>query len=78
LLDALDYKYPYSDAMFLERNQNGIGFYANNLDFFYFTLPVIFLTYLVMHLIFRALFNYRISSYFRKYSFYGILLLLIY
>ena len=55
-----------------------MGFFANNLEFFFYELPLIFLTYTILLLIFRALFNYRISKYVRKYAFYGILLLIIY
>lgn len=62
----------------MEKNDKGIGFFANNLDFFLYELPRSILIYVVLSLIFRALFNYRISKYLRKYSFYGILLLIIY
>lgn len=41
-------------------------------------MPCIFLTYVVLFLLFRALFNHRISIYLRKYSFYGIFLLIVY
>lgn len=36
LSNRLNQKYEYSDADFLAKNPNGIGFYANNLDFFYY------------------------------------------
>lgn len=78
LLDALDRKQVYSGDFFLSRNSNGIGFFANNLDFFYYKVPVLFVGYLLLSLMFKVLFNYRLSRYFRKYSFYGIILLIIY
>lgn len=41
-------------------------------------MPGILLLYGLLSLVFRALFNHRVSRYFRKYSFYGILLLIVY
>lgn len=62
----------------MAKNPNGIGFFANNLEFFFYELPGILLIYVVLSFVFRALFNYRISKFIRKYSFYGILLLIVY
>lgn len=62
----------------MEKNQKGLGFFANNLEFFYYELPVILVLYSMLLFCFKLLFNYRISKYIRKYAFYGILLPLIY
>ena len=62
----------------MSKNPNGIGFFANNFEFFFYELPVTLLTYFLFQLIFKTLFNYRISKYFRKYAFYGILMFIIY
>ena len=51
---------------------------ANNLDFFFYELPFALVSYILFSLIFRMIFNYRISKYFRKYSFYGIFLFIVY
>jgi hypothetical protein len=77
-LDSIDYKKPYSTPLFLSKNSKGIGFFANNLDFFFYELPGIIIAYILLSLIFRALFNYRVSKYLRKYSFYGTMLFVIY
>jgi len=61
----------------LEKNPQGLGFFANNLEFFYYELPIMFLSYLLLSLLFKLLFKFRISKYFRKYSLYGILLFII-
>ena len=78
LEEGLDKKKNYTDSFILERNENGLGFFANNLDFFFFELPLAFATYFIFACIFRLLFNYRISKYIRKYSFYGIFLFIVY
>ena len=33
---ALDHKYKYTDDFILSRNENGLGFFANNLDYFFY------------------------------------------
>ena len=78
LLVVLEKKQSYTDNFMKSRNPDGLGFFTNNLDFFFFELPVAFLLYGIFALIFRLLFNYRISKYLRKYSFYGIFLFLVY
>ena len=78
LVQSLDYKQNYTDSFFLGRNSNGIGFFANNLDFFFFELPLALLIYMVLVMVFKLLFNYRLSKYIRKYSFSGMLLFIIY
>jgi hypothetical protein len=78
LIRLVDYKKDYSDSSLLEKNSLGIGFWANNLDFFYYQMPVLLLIYLLLSLTFRLLFNYRVSLLFRKYSFYGLLILIVY
>ena len=78
LVESLDYKKNYTDSFYLQRNSNGIGFFANNLDFFFFELPLAIAIYLVLVMIFKILFNYRLSKYLRKYSFSGMLLFIIY
>ena len=60
------------------KNPNGMGFFANNLEFFFYEFPSALGIYFLFFWIFRALFNYRISKLIRKYSFYGILLFIIY
>ena len=77
-MEALDQKKNYTNNFTLSRNPNGLGFYANNLDFFFYELPVMFLVQLLLLFLFYRLFNYRISKYFRKYSFYGIFMLMVY
>lgn len=78
LFKSFDNQYAYSDAHFLSRNPNGVGFFSNNLDFFFYKLPTLLLIYLGLYLAFRAFFNLRVSVYLRKYSFPAILLLMIY
>lgn len=78
LIGALDQKYNYTSSDFLEKNPNGIGFYANNLDFFFFELPFILAIHFLLNIIFKILFNYRVSLILRKYSLYGTLLFIIY
>lgn len=78
LVEGLDKKKNYSDAFILSRNPNGLGFFSNNMDFFFFELPLAFGVYFLLACIFRLLFNYRISKYIRKYSFYGIFLFIVY
>ena len=78
LVESLDYKKNYTNSFYLQRNNNGIGFFANNLDFFFFELPLAIAIYLVLVMIFKILFNYRLSKYLRKYSFSGMLLFIIY
>lgn len=55
-----------------------MGFYANNLDFFYYELPFVLLIHLIFALLFKLLFNYRVSLLLRKYSFYGTMLFIVY
>ena len=78
MVEKLDNQKNYTHPDFLQKNENGIGFFANNLEFFFYELPGIILIYIVFSLAFRLLFNYRISKLIRKYAFYGILLLVIF
>jgi hypothetical protein len=78
LLEELDYKYVYTEPQFIERNPNGNGFFSNNLDFFFYELPGILLVYLLLFLAFRAIFKFKVSKYLRKYSFYGLLFLVVF
>ena len=55
-----------------------MGFFANNMEFFFYQFPLAIGTYVLFLWLFKALFNYRISKYIRKYAFYGILLFIIY
>ena len=77
-VEVLDHQLNYTDPDFATKNPNGIGFFANNFEFFFYELPGILLIYVIFSLAFRLLFNYRISKYIRKYSFYGVLFLIIY
>ena len=43
-----------------------------------YEIPAAVVIYIVLSLLFRALFNYRISKYLRKYSFYGTFLCVIF
>jgi len=36
LLSSLNYKERYIDSFIINRNSNGLGFFANNLDFFFY------------------------------------------
>lgn len=78
MVTGLNYKQNYTDSFILSRNEEGLGFFANNLDFFFYELPFSFIAYLILSLAFRTLFNYRISKYLRKYAFSGIFLFIIY
>jgi hypothetical protein len=62
----------------LTRNPGGNGFFANNLDYLYFTLPSIIVIYLLLHLLFKVSSQFRISKLFRKYSFLGIFLVIVF
>ena len=78
LENALDHKVNYTSQHILDKNSKGLGFFANNLDFFFYELPAIIIFYLIFFFSFRILFNYRISKNIRKYAFYGILLPIVY
>ena len=65
MLNQLNQKYNYTDRDFLDKNSNGIGFYANNFDVFYFQIPFIITVYVLLSFLFNVLFNYRISLLFR-------------
>jgi len=78
MMVSMDYKYSYADEFMLNKNSNGLGFFANNLDFFFYELPVSLVVLLVLLLIFKLLFNYRVSRYFRKYAFAGVFLFVLY
>ena len=78
MLGSLDRQKEYSPPGFLEKNENGIGFFANNLEFFFFELPGIIVLYITFSLLFRLLFNFRISRLIRKYSFYGVLVFIMF
>ena len=78
LITVLEKKQDYTDSFIKSRNPDGLGFFTNNLDFFFFELPVSLMIYGALAILFRLLFNYRISKYIRKYSFYGIFLFLVY
>ena len=77
-LENFDHQLNYTSADIIAKNPNGLGFFANNLDFFFYELPGSILIYILMYFAFKTLFNYRISKFFRKYSFSGIILLIIY
>lgn len=74
----LDHRRNYSSASFSEKNELGEGFWSNNFDFFYYQMPVLLIIYLCLTILFKMLFNYRLSLLFRKYSFYGLLLVIVY
>ena len=74
---GINKKANYTDSFFLDKNPNGLGFFSNHLDFFYYELPISVVLYLLLSFVFKMLFNYRISKYIRKYSFYGILLFIV-
>lgn len=78
LVETLNYKQNYTVSSFIEKNNLGEGFWVNNIDFFYFEMPVMLVMYLCLCLLFKLLFNYRISLLFRKYSFCGLLLVIFY
>ena len=78
VLSSLDRQKEYSPPGFLEKNENGIGFFANNLEFFFFELPGIIVVYVAFALLFRLLFNFRVSRLIRKYSFYGVLVFIMF
>ena len=78
MLESIEQKKKYTSDENIEKNPNGLGFFANNLEFFYYELPLIFITYLLFAGAFKLLFNFRISKYIRKYAFAGILLFIIY
>lgn len=77
-MEVFDKKKAYSDQVFLEKNENGVGFMANFLDYFFYELPVMVLIFLLLNLLFRLLFNYRISVNIRRYSLWGALFLVFY
>ena len=78
LVEAFDHQLNYTHPDFLEKNPNGIGFFANNLEFFFYELPGCIIIFIILSLIFKALFNHRISKHLRKYSLYGTILFVIY
>ena len=77
LLAAVEHKAAYSDAEFLGRNENGVGFFANMLDYFFYELPSSLLMCLVLTLLFRLLFHHRFSLYLRQYSLVGVFLIIV-
>ena len=78
MIVSMDYKYSYADEFMLNKNANGLGFFANNLDFFFYELPMSLVVLLVLLLVFKLLFNHRVSRYFRKYAFAGVFLFVLY
>jgi hypothetical protein len=77
-LQALvDYKLNYSLPNFVALEQNGEGFFEANIEYFFLNIPIILLTLLAYRLAFRLLFDYRLSSLLRRFSFWGILVLLL-
>jgi hypothetical protein len=74
----VDQQVNYTAADILSKNPNGLSFFSNNLDFFFYELPGSILIYLILSLIFKMLFNYRVSIFLRKYSLYGLILMVIY
>jgi len=78
ILSSANLKENYAAAYIYERNENGLGFFANNLDFFFYELPFIILVYLLMLIIFKLLKKLTIAKYFKKYSFYCVGFLILY
>lgn len=69
----LNYKLNYSDAWVGNKTQNGSFFYANNIDFLYYSIAGTIFFHFLFYLLFKLLFKYQISIYFRKYSFFAII-----
>ena len=69
LQSKLNYKINYSDSWIGNKTQNGSFFYANNIDFLYYAVAGTLFFHALFFLLFKLLFRYRVSTYFRKYSF---------
>ena len=78
MVEALDHQKNYTHSNFLQKNDKGIGFFANNLEYFFFELPIVILIYVLFSIMSRVFFKYRITSLIKKYAFNGILLLIIF
>ena len=78
MMGSLDRQKDYTPHDFLEKNENGIGFFANNLEFFFFELPGIIMVYIAFSLLFRLLFNFRVSRLIRKHSLWGVIIFIIF
>ena len=61
------------EMMSLSKLANGSFSYS----FFFFSLPLALIACLLFYLLFRVFFHYRISKFIRKYSFSGVLLIIV-
>jgi hypothetical protein len=76
---SLDYKYKYTHSKIMERNaDNGGGFVNNCYSFFVYTLPGSIITYLVFLVFFKLVRKQPASRLIRKFSFLGILIVMVF
>ena len=78
LLGQLNQKYNYTSDNFILKNNQGIGFFANHLDFLYFQMPFVFVEVFVLYQLFKLLFDFKISVFLRKYSLFFCILLFLF
>ena len=60
---------PYSNQDYMEKERKNNLFLANTMDYFAFHVPAILVFVFLSNKLFYCLFNFRISSYLRPYSF---------
>jgi hypothetical protein len=78
LRKSLNFKQNYTDTYFLGKNENGISFIANELEFFYYQLPLMLIVHLILGCVFRITFNFKLSVAFRKYCFLGLIFFMLF
>lgn len=71
--NQLNYKLNYSDPWIGEKTQIGSYFYANNIDYLYYSVIGTLFFHTLFYFLFKLLFRYRISTHFRKYSFFAMI-----
>lgn len=70
LENAANYE-PYTNQNYLEAEEKDGTFLLNSLDFVLFHIPGTFLTFVLLRWVFFKVFEYKISTVLRLYSFWG-------
>jgi hypothetical protein len=68
---------PYSSQKFIDIEGNSNGFFVNTANFFLSNMIIIVGMFLILRMLFFLLFKYRISIFFRQYSFWPYLVVIL-
>jgi hypothetical protein len=74
----IDYKYQFTPRIVLARDEGGGGFVSNCYPFFVYNLPGTFFTYLVLFTLFKIVSRRPASRLIRTFSFFGVLITMIF